>query len=240
MHVKAHNLTVKDVPAVTASGEALWQSVAATIDFASVNEELTAISECRDADPIRHAQKCLAFAILSPRCKLHWNATMVQRFFSAIDAGEQFESCDDLYQTIAYGIGGIGVGPNVARLYASLDAIADVTPDDMTKPTLLAWRKARYIMGIGEKTAAMAVALFEQTSPVFTLDVHMLRWITDTVWGTTASEHSIADTAYKVLEPWFVQWAARYFPAQSPFSVQWAIWNVRQGNHETHLPIFGL
>jgi hypothetical protein len=239
MHVKAHNVTIEDVPAIVESAEKLWESVASTIDFAAINDELTIMAECRDADPTRYAQQCLVFAILSPGQRLACNALLVRRFFDAIDAGKQFTSCDDLYQTIAHGIGGRGTGRNIHNLWLSLDAILNLSPDDVTKPTLMAWRKSRYIMGIGEKTAAMVTALYEQTAPVFTIDVHMLRWITSTLFDITAENHTITDLAYRALEAFFVQWSARYFPGQSTFSVQWAVWNVRHGSHKTHLPIFG-
>lgn len=242
MHVKQHVLNVNDAAEIVNHGETLFDNVRidAPIFFDSVNAEIELIMAERESDPIRHAQKCLVFAILSPGCRLPCNATMVRRFFTAIDSGKVFESCDDLYQTIATGIGGRGIGRNIRNLHLSLDTILNLTPDDMVKPTLLAYRKARRIMGIGEKTAAMAVALFNPTADVFTLDVHMLRWITETIFGITAESHTIDDTAYRMLEPWFVNWVKHNFPGESPFTIQWSVWNVRQGKHETHLPIFGL
>lgn len=241
--VNTHNLTVKDAAHVVNHGQHLHNSIVADgilRHFNSVNAELDQIACNRESDAIRHAQQCLVFAILSPGCRLQCNALMARRFFDAIDSGVRFESTDDLYQEIASGIGGRGIGRNIRNLYLSLDCILNIAPEEMTKDVLLAYRKARRIMGIGEKTASMAVALFNQHADVFTLDVHMLRWICETVLGVTAGSHIIDDKAYRILEPWFVQWARDNFPSQSTFAVQWAIWNVRQGSHQNHLPIFGL
>ncbi len=242
MHVKVHNLKVTDAEMVVNHGETLYHNINDGIRqyLPMVNAELLTIVGNREADSIRHAQQCLVFAILSPGCRIACNSLLARRFFDAIDAGVRFESCDDLYQEIATGVGGRGIGRNIRSLFMSLETLLNISPDDMTKPVILALRKARRLMGIGEKTAAMAVALFNAQADVFTLDVHMLRWITSTLFDLTAEGHTIDDAAYRMLEPWFVNWCRTYYPAESPFAIQWAIWDVRQGKHETHTPIFGL
>lgn len=242
MRIESHNMTLTDTLAIVDNGHQLYRRIESQIRsyLPEVTAELRTIADCRESDPIRHAQECLVFAILSPGCKFDYNVLMVRRFMDAIDEGKSFPDCDSLYRTIAMGVSGRGVGRNVRNLFHSLDAVLNITPDDMTKPGLLAWRKSRYVLGIGEKTAAMAVALYDEHSPVVTLDVHMLRWLAEECLHLTASRHTIADDAYRTVEAWFLQWVARYFDEYSPFAIQWAIWDARRGEHEAHAPIFGV
>jgi hypothetical protein len=118
-------------------------------------------------------------------------------------------------------------------IHAALPFIQGLTPDQMTRENLLALR------GMAGKTSAMALALWDEDSDVFTLDIWMFR-LTRTIVGDDVAVKFSAGSlnAYTILESFWVAWAKTL--DVSIFEVQWTLWNCAGfGEHVSHLPIFG-
>jgi len=207
-----------------------------------VRDEIVRMVELREDDPVGYAQRCLIFAITSPGCKFEDNVELVSRTMVRIEQGWYPESRDSLYKKVFAGLSGRSHGRGCANLYDSWDYIRSIgrsignEPIDMSKDTLMSLRSHRTIMGIGQKTASMAAALWDAEAPVFTLDVHMLRGFATIAGFDPSGTYTITDKAYTMLELFLAEKSLRY---GSPFEIQWTLWNMFGfGYHVTHLPIF--
>jgi len=209
-------------------------------DHASpILDELAQMDALKSADETYYAQTCLVFAILSPQCWFDRNVRACQRFMAHID--DDFERVEDVFDVITNdGIDSwITSGMAARSLFKSLDTIRALTPDDMHKEILFAYKKAGILAGIGEKTASMACALFDATEEVFTLDVHMLRFVQQLTGSTIAGRMNINRIPYRMLEAAFVEWHKEHLPEYPIFVSQWALWEIHQGaGHINHLDIF--
>lgn len=213
-----------------------------------VMAEILAMRQHREDDPVAHAQAALICSILSPGNKLPKNIRQAVRVMECLD--QHFDCSDALYQCATNAStdhGGRGLGNNVKSLLKSLDYIRHINPALMTKEALLTLRENRVIMGIGPKTASFAAAMYDECAPVFTLDVHMMRWLC--IVGDrpelVAGSMNIDDDAYAVLEPVLVALAHVAVPDAPVFGIQWACWNEvsdEEGEDafRPHAHLFGL
>ena len=152
---------------------------------------------------------------------------------------DHFETVDDIYRLITDegAKAWVTAGGAARGLFRSLETIRNIEPEDMTKDNLLALKKQGKLGNVGEKTASMAIALFNGDADVFTLDVHMLRLLQSFVGGTTATNMGINKVPYRMLEATLVEWAHQH--GYRPFVLQWAMWQIRYGYFESHAGIFG-
>ena len=206
-----------------------------------VHAEIDAIRALREVDPRLHAQTCVVFAIISPRTKFEKNVRATRRMMHAID--RDFSTVDDVYQCLTDGgkDSWFSAGGVSRSLFASLAWIRTLDIDDMNKPALLALNRAGTVKGLGRKTASMAVALFDASAPVITLDVHMLRGLLKCANMNAVGDLSINDSAYDVLEASVLNSIDDLLNGAhiDYFYFQWALWNRWGfGTHVTHLPIF--
>ena len=198
----------------------------------AVDAELDRMQALRDEFPQQYAQACIAFAIMSPQCQFDVNVRGTRRFMDGLY--RSIESVDDMYQLITNNGSDswFTAGMSARSLYASLDAIRNI--DELTLDGIDTLRKIGAIRGLGSKTRAMALALYDRDYPVFTLDVHMLRgMVADVDTGIT-----ITDKRYAQLADMAISVAREY---GNVFLVQWCLWNhYRNGAMQSHLGIFGV
>lgn len=206
--------------------------------------EMELMSELRSADAQSYAQRCLLFAICSPQCDFDVNVRVANRAFDGLY--NEFTCVEDVYQCITDGgrDNWFLSGGAARAIWHNLEWLRNVSDSDMDKASILALRKAGTLKGLGPKTTAMALALYDPESEVYTLDVHMLRGILRAIgWQhRLATAQEITDAAYPVLEQALIQLHREVFGGVLPIFVsQWALWSEwRTGSHIEHLPIFGL
>lgn len=224
------------------AGDAMQRAWATHGD--AIMGEIEAMAEHRANDPYNHARAALITSILSPGVKLDKNIRQARRAMNCLY--RHFRDNDAVYQCITDNrkdAGGRCGGQPAIALYQSLDFIRHIDPELMTKPALMALAKQDVISGIGHKTASFAAALYDVDADVFTLDVHMQRWVCDVAGrpDLAASKMEINDAPYAMLEALLVGIARAALPGVPMFGIQWACWNeVSEGEHRTHLGIFGL
>jgi endonuclease III len=184
--------------------------------------ELETIRGIPEHDRAYHA---LTFAIVSPRCRFAKNVAATPDLVRALQFGAPRGVLENILRQH-----GIGLAVQKSeRLHAARPTLERFTPD---RAMLLELR------GVGPKVAAMALALYDDTLPVFTLDTHMLA-------GITREDVNIVSPArYRALES--VALAAcndsrrLVAPYATPFAIQWALWCDYSGmGFQSHLPIFG-
>lgn len=210
----------------------------------AIMDEIVKIEEHRSADPESHARAALITAILSPGTELDKNIRQARRALDCIEFN--FNDVDAIYKCITDNLQDAGgaYGTRPARsLLLSLDFLRNIELDLMTKPALMALKRRGIISGIAHKTGSFAAALYDPYAPVFTLDVHMLRWVCKVVGREDwiAGSMEINDAPYAMLEEALVSIARETLPDAPTFGVQWAIWNEQsQEQHRSHLAIFGI
>lgn len=203
--------------------------------------EVEQFTELRNADAILHAQTCLAFAIISPQCRFEKNVRATARLVANIY--ESFATSEAIVSMLTDNGADnfLSAKPLSKRLMQSMAFFRAIDDESMTLEALKMARKAGSVVGLGDKTFRMALALYDATLPIYTLDVHMLRGIQNTYGGTVAGSMSIQGKAYDALEAAMVAWHERNFPELPVFVSQWALWNAWGfGEHVSHLGIFGL
>lgn len=202
----------------------------------SVRAELDIMSTHKAVDPNYHAQCCVVFALISPEMRFAHNVELTRRVMSALPRLDTLYSVGRVMKiTKKNGRLGLfnGWKTKARTIHAALPFIQGLTPEHMTRENLLALR------GMAGKTSAMALALWDEASDVFTLDVWMFR-LTRTIVGDDVAVKFNAGSlnAYKILESFWVAWAKSL--DVSIFAVQWTLWNCAGfGEHVSHLPIFG-
>jgi hypothetical protein len=227
---------VRDIDAHMAPNVPIVEKYAETI-LAEVEQ----FSALREADPRAHAQNCVLFAILSPQCKFDANVAATRRMMT-----ELYDDIDSAEQIAAILTGNgaqnfMSAKPASKRIFASLEWIRALGPEDMSLEALQEARKCRAVVGLGDKTMRMALALYDATLPVYTLDVWMLRGIQSSWGGQTAASMSTEGAPYAALEAALVAWHGRNFPHLPVFVSQWALWNEWGfGRHMVHTAIFGI
>lgn len=201
--------------------------------------ELETMQAIKAHDETFYAQTCVVFAIISPQCWIDRNIRAAQRFMAHID--DDFQRVEDVFDVITDNGNDSWVTSGMAArsLFKSLDFIRTLESQDMHKEILMAYKKAKLVYGLGQKTASMACALFDATEEVYTLDVHMLRFLQKITGGIVAGRMGINDLPYRILEPTLVQWHKETFPQYPIFVSQWALWCVQQGvGFISHVDIF--
>jgi hypothetical protein len=208
---------------------------------AEVLAEVEEFVTLRELDPVAHAQRCLIFAICSPQCRFDVNVRAAARFGARLH--EDYADVDSVYRVLTDDGADSWVTAGMAArgLFASLQFIREITEGEMDKAAILALRKAGKVKGLGMKTASMALALYDATLPVYTLDVHMLRAICTFADcpDLLAGSMTITDAAYPVLEAALVALHEEECPGLPVFVSQWAIWdNWGFGRFTSHREIF--
>jgi 3-methyladenine DNA glycosylase/8-oxoguanine DNA glycosylase len=241
--VKQYNVNRADATDFVANVDTYMAPFISDVDrFAEdIMREVDTIAALREGDSVSHAQNCLVFAICSPQCKFAVNVRASQRMLGRLH--EHYATVNDVYKVLTDdGTDSWVTSGNAARcLFASLDFLRHVTDEDMTKATLRTVRKLGKVKGLGEKTMSMALALYDATLNVYTLDVHMLRGIMRAMSKDEAGTMLAQDVAYRMIEDALCAWHLRTFAGWPIFVSQWALWNAwRDGSHESHLGIFGL
>lgn len=206
-----------------------------------VTQELSAIAAYHDVDVLLHAQTCIVFSILSPRCKFEKNVRATRRFMNALD--QNFATIDEVYQCITDNGNDswFSAGGAARSLFASHAWIRSMSVEDMNKQVLLSLNRAGIVKGLARKTASMAIALFDAYAPVFTIDTHMMRGLLTCANMNPVGDLNINDSAYDLLEAACLNVIDSMMNGapSTYFLVQWALWD-RWGfsQHVTHLPIF--
>jgi hypothetical protein len=215
--------------------ERIKPEIDANVD--AIAAEVAVMDALREQDAILHAQTSLVFAIISPQCWFGHNVAATRRIMDRLY--DNFETVDDVYRILTNdgAMSWVTAGGAARGIFTSLDTIRNIEPEDMTKDNLLALKKQGKLRNVGEKTAAMAVALFNGDADVFTLDVHMLRMLQSFVGGITATSMTVNKVPYRMLEATLVEWARQN--GYRPFVLQWAMWQIQHGYFESHLGIFG-
>ena len=178
----------------------------------------------REANPSLHATRCILFSILSPNTRFNANVVAFERLMAIWPTAEAGE-----IETAIYGAQyHKGKAANVAKL-ADVDMLSLMQGKESIKA----------LQGMGEKTASFAMALYDDMSSVFTLDLHMLRVI---LWAAGLQykvNPLIKPAAYRRLEVHMLEWCQKN-DILSPFVAQWSIWNAWGFNrHVSHLAIIG-
>lgn len=179
------------------------------------------------------ASHALAFAILSPQADFNRNINAVPVL---IDALQNHANNDViLYRLRECGYTMTNAG-KVSQYLASRDLILDAAPSDMT------YANVRSFKGYGQKTASMAVALYDQHAPVITLDTWMLSGllgVAATGKRKNVNTYTAKGPAYEDIAEMLIDIAAEL--EVTPFLLQWALWTYYRGTAtDNHLPIFGI
>jgi len=201
----------------------------------SVRVELDVMAARKAENPVYHAQCCVVFALISPNMDFGQNLELTRRVMDNLDRLDTLYSVGRVMK-ITTKDGNLalfnGWKSKARYLHANLAFIQQLTPAQMTRENLLALR------GMGPKASAMAIALWDEHAPVFTLDIWMFRLTRSALGDDVAVKFSAKTPAYKILEAYWVAWANTL--DASVFEVQWTLWNcVGFGEHVSHLPIFG-
>jgi endonuclease III len=207
----------------------------ASVNAASVRAELDVIATRKAADPVYHAQCCVVFALISPNMAFDQNVELTRRVMANLHRLDTLFSVGRVMKitTKAGKLSLFNGWKSKARyIHANLAFIQNLTPAQMTRDNLLA------LPGMGPKASAMAIALWDEHAPVFTLDIWMFRLTREILGEDVAVKFSAQTPAYKILEAAWVAWANTL--ETSVFETQWTLWNaVGFGKHMSHLPIFG-
>lgn len=172
--------------------------------------------------------RAAAFAILSPQADFAPNVRAARVLPTLI--AEDFPT-----ETIVSALHGLGYCMTNASKVAQYRKSAHL----LTQGLPLTFDMVRESMGFGHKTASMAVALYDATARVMTLDTWMLNGLLGT--ANTGGHMNVvgyiaADAAYNQIRDLLLDVADTLDVA--PFHLQWSLWNHYRGGFESHLPIF--
>lgn len=205
----------------------------------SVLAELEAFDKARAASPTEHAIRCFVFAILSPQSNFAENVYATQNIMRDYD---KLATVTDVYECLEVPFHGDGsprllnLGAGKSRyLFAALPWLDRLTDDNIDE--MFSYERIIEHKGMGEKTTAMALALFNQHSKVFTLDTWMLRLTIALTGGDSRAIIRTTTAGYKLTEGAWLAFSEMYLPQYSPFLVQWTLWNLCFGKHASHLGI---
>lgn len=186
----------------------------------SVAAELSAMARRSEHDRAAHA---LVFALVSPRLRFASNVAVTDPLLRAIRAHESDEVLIGIMRSHR-----VYLGMSHRAILRNRELILNANAAHMERSFLL----SRY--GFGPKTSALALALWNPSNPVFTLDVWMLRGIFHTAGiGTFTDNWSINTTMYRKIETLFIFLADTL--GVEPFLLQWSLWNVWRRNANKHM-----
>jgi hypothetical protein len=202
-----------------------------------VTDELERISDLRENDDTTHARLSVVMALTSSSNDFDRNVRVTNRIFPRL--WESFTSVDDVYEILTdnhrenYMAGG-----HARAIFHGLQFLRTLTGDDV--PKLLEHKADGRISGVGPKINAFANALYDQWSPVFTIDRHHLRHLWGLTGNTGPAPDRISEKNYYRLESHFLQLHKELFGTLvSPFAAQWCLWcRVRGNKFESHSVIY--
>lgn len=179
------------------------------------------------------ATRALAFAILSPQADFERNIRAVPVLIDALHNHANADVILSRLRAVGYTMTNTA---KVAQYLASRALILDAAPSDVNYRNVLAHK------GFGQKTASMAVALYDQHAPVITLDTWMLSGllgVAATGKRKNANTYTAKGPAYDDIAAMMLEIAAEL--NVSPFLLQWSLWTFYRGTDtDNHLPIFGM
>ena len=191
-----------------------------------VTAEILQFREARERNPYGLARNVILFAMLSPQTRFEANVTA---FHNLLAIWDRNPSLEEIREAI------VGVQFSATKAQRILDARKFL--DDENLPTRMNRHNLLKLKGMGHKTTSFALALFDDLSPVFTLDLHMLRAIS---WATGFGHDVnviLRKNVHTTLEDAVVNYL-REKSVASPFVAQWSLWNAWGFNrHVSHLPI---
>lgn len=208
---------------------------------ASVRNELEAFRAAKESSPTEHAIRCFLFAIVSPQCNFSENVVATQKLIDNYSYLDDYSVLLDCLTVPFHGEGtprlvnlGVGKAAYIAAAMPFLDSLND---DNLAE--LFTFENIHAHKGMGDKTASMCMALFDEQSEVFTLDQWMLR-LTLALNGNDprATIRTTAKGYHATKDKWLT-FCKEHLSDLSPFVTQWTSWNLCFGNHVSHLGILG-
>lgn len=229
-----YNLTANDMFAIRKHRDAFVHAMRESSDshYANIMHELMMFESL---SPIERARHSVIFSIVSPRCPITRNAIVTPIIVRAIMEGvRDAETIRSIL--VAHGIGLQNM--KSTHIAGIAERLATLTSASMVRDILADWP------GLSFKTASMAVALYDAHAKVYTLDTHMIRWARAIAGLSpeTGSHTCSSAKRYRELESFLIGIAEEHCNDVPLFLTQWAVWNDAgfAGEHQTHLPIFGL
>jgi hypothetical protein len=226
------SLTSSAIASFVARSDAITQELLESVALFGdvVSREVDAFAT---VDDHTRAARALVFAILSPQAKFDQNVRAIDPVLAYLYAGgREWKDVQDILKRVGYAMRS---RQKCEFVVGAADFIVSACRATMTRENILKLR------GYGMKASAMAMALYDATAPVMTLDTWMLNGLMGV--RTTADKNettlSAADACYRAVEQMLL--AACETHNVKPFVAQWAMWNLyRGGKHESHVRIFGL
>jgi len=202
-----------------------------------VRAEITALQEYKSQYPLDYARRCFLFALISPQCNFTENVLALSQIMENWDRLDDPETITRSLTVPYKGKGKlrlVNLGHTKARnIRKALGWLRGNPHKTFTYETLASFK------GMGSKTIAMALALWDDTLPVFTLDSWMLRLILNIQGHSPQVTVSTTEPGYRLTEGDMIAWCTRCVPDLSYFTIQWTLWNGCFGEHKSHLGIIG-
>lgn len=211
-----------------------------------VRQEIDWMRISRLSDPVKHARKAIIFAILSPQTDFAENVIAARQVYDVLNTFSFDRSLihrDDVLEALYVPHAGTGeIKPinfqlnkadYVWRLIPWLHAITLASIANIMQFEVLCKFK-----GMGLKTTSMALALYDDTLPVFTLDTWMLRLTASMAGRNPRAKFRTTEPGYRLTEGDWLAWARINCPDLTPFEVQWTVWDLTFGSHVSHVDIF--
>lgn len=196
------------------------------INDPNVVAEVALFRSARKENPARLARDVILFAMLSPQTRFDANVSAFRKLTAVWENNPEYDEVVDLIREVQF-------SRNKARyVIEAREFLNDpFLHEKMTRKNILA------LKGMGEKTTAFALALFDDMTPVFTLDLHILRALAFVAgFGSAVNVPPPTSKIYRQLEEAILEWT-RSRGIESPFIAQWSLWNTWQNRHISHLPI---
>jgi hypothetical protein len=196
---------------------------------AQVNAELDAIATL--PHDVR-ATRAASFAILSPQADFDDNVRAVPVLLDCLRNHATPLRIVDALRDVGYKM---TYEQKASQYIASRDLILDARPQDVTLTHVTSH------LGFAEKTGSMFCALYNQWSPVITLDTWMLSGllgVANTGGKKNANTYTASGQGYHDIAGMLLDMAEEL--NVSPFLLQWSLWCHYRGFFSSHLPIFGI
>jgi endonuclease III len=196
------------------------------INDPNVVGEVTLFRAARRHNPRLHARNVIIFSMLSPQTRFDANVEAYKKLVPQWDLDLEQDEIVDLIRDVQF-------SRNKAKyLFEAKEFLNDpYLHEKMTRTNI------HNLKGMGDKTTAFALALYDDMMPVFTMDLHILRALAfATGYGANVNVPPPRTRVYNQLEQAILEWT-RSRGIESPFVAQWSLWNAWQNRHISHLPI---
>lgn len=196
------------------------------INDPNVVGEVMEFRHARKLNPRKHARNVIIFSMLSPQTRFDANVSAYEKLMAQWENDLPQEEILDLIREVQF-------SRSKARyLFEAKEFLNDpFLHERMTRTNI------HKLKGMGDKTTAFALALYDDMMPVFTLDLHILRAVAmATGFGSAVNVTPPKTKLYTMLEEAILEWT-RSRGIESPFVAQWSIWNAWQNRHISHLPV---